>query len=128
MGRIWVLDTETKGTGAEMVPLERALEAKRAAPKDQRIEVIRRRPRPQAPEAADPAPEPTAARSRRYRVVNAISGQTLVEDAGAREALTLLEGMRSMVDARVYVREDDEAEWQPLTLREQKALWAFRKR
>ena len=128
MGRIWVLDTETKGTGAEMVPLERALVAKRSAPKDQRIEVIRRRPRSQAPEAADPAPEPTAARSRRYRVVNAISGQTLAEDTGTREALRLLEGMRSMVDARVYVREAHESEWQPLTLGEQKALWAFRKR
>ena len=25
MGRVWVLDTETKGTGAEMVPLDKAL-------------------------------------------------------------------------------------------------------
>ncbi len=24
MGKVWVLDTETKGTGAEMVPLEKA--------------------------------------------------------------------------------------------------------
>ena len=23
MGRVWVLDTETKGTGAEMVPLDK---------------------------------------------------------------------------------------------------------
>jgi hypothetical protein len=26
MARVWVLDTETKGTGAEMVPLEKVLE------------------------------------------------------------------------------------------------------
>jgi hypothetical protein len=26
MGKVWVLDTETKGTGAEMVPLEKVLE------------------------------------------------------------------------------------------------------
>jgi hypothetical protein len=128
MGRIWVLDTETKGTGAEMVPLERALEAKRSAPKDQRIEIIRRRPRPRPSETGERAADPAAARSRRYRVVSAISGQTLAEDAGVRDAVSLLQGMRSMVDARVYVRDGDDAEWQPLTLREQKALWAFRKR
>ena len=26
MGTVWVLDTETKGTGAQMVPLEKVLE------------------------------------------------------------------------------------------------------
>jgi hypothetical protein len=26
MGKIWVLDTDTKGTGAQMVPLDKALE------------------------------------------------------------------------------------------------------
>jgi hypothetical protein len=31
MGKVWVLDTETKGTGAEMVPLEKTL--KKPAPK-----------------------------------------------------------------------------------------------
>ena len=37
-----MLDTETKGTGAEMVPLERALEQKRKrAPKGEAIEVVR---------------------------------------------------------------------------------------
>jgi len=29
MGRVWVLDTETKGTGAEMVPLDRVQRAPR---------------------------------------------------------------------------------------------------
>jgi hypothetical protein len=38
MGKVWVLDTETKGTGAQMVPLEKVL--KSAEPK------------------ADPAPKP----------------------------------------------------------------------
>jgi hypothetical protein len=28
MGKVWVLDTETKGTGAEMVPLEKVLETR----------------------------------------------------------------------------------------------------
>jgi hypothetical protein len=129
MGRIWVLDTETKGTGAEMVPLERALEAKRSAPKGDRIEVIRRRPRSQPSETADPEPKESAAtQSRQYKVVNAITGQTLAEDAGIHQTLTLLDGMRSIADARVSVRYADAADWQPLTLREQQALWAFRDR
>ncbi|HUO72278.1 MAG TPA: hypothetical protein VMU39_16030 [Solirubrobacteraceae bacterium] len=31
MGKVWVLDTETKGTGANMVPLERVVQ-KRSSP------------------------------------------------------------------------------------------------
>src|ERR687887_374775 len=32
MGRVWVLDTETKGTGAEMVPLDKVLRKPAASP------------------------------------------------------------------------------------------------
>jgi len=35
MGRVWVLDTETKGTGAEMVPLDKVL--KKQAPSKEPI-------------------------------------------------------------------------------------------
>jgi hypothetical protein len=31
MGKVWVLDTETKGTGANMVPLEKTLEQTKPA-------------------------------------------------------------------------------------------------
>jgi hypothetical protein len=44
VAKIWVLDTETKGTGAEMVPLERALRGKRSAPARERIRVVKRQP------------------------------------------------------------------------------------
>ena len=54
MAKIWVLDTETKGTGANMVPLEKVL--KKPAPADQRILRIPRR------KAAGEAPEPEAPR------------------------------------------------------------------
>jgi hypothetical protein len=33
MAKVWVLDTETKGTGAEMVPLEKVLERRAGGPK-----------------------------------------------------------------------------------------------
>jgi hypothetical protein len=50
VGKTWVLDTETKGTGANMVPLEKVL--KKPAPE----EPAPRRPRPTS--ASKPAPRP----------------------------------------------------------------------
>ena len=50
MARTWVLDTDTKGTGAHVVPLEKALE--QPAPK--KPAPPRRRAKPAAPKA--PAP------------------------------------------------------------------------
>jgi hypothetical protein len=122
MGKIWVLDTETKGTGAEMVPLERALERKRSAPKEERVRVVRRRP-PAGPQADE---EPAPREPSRFKVVSALSGQVLAEDAEAREAVAALAGLRSLVDVRVYVSEP--GGWRPLTIREQKLLWEFRDR
>jgi len=46
MGKVWVLDTETKGTGASMVPLEKV--QKQAEPRQAR----RRRPARAASEAS----------------------------------------------------------------------------
>ena len=57
MGKNWVLDTETKGTGANMVPLEKVLEQ----PSDGPSEPVRRsRERPAATrdEARRPRPGP----------------------------------------------------------------------
>ena len=60
MRKTWVLDTETKGTGANVVPLEKA-EAK-AAPKRRRARSARanppvpRKPKPPATREAGPLP------------------------------------------------------------------------
>jgi hypothetical protein len=126
MGKIWVLDTETKGTGAEMVTLERALEQKRLAPKRKRLRVVRRRRAPE-PEAAPGRDEaPVSREPSRFKVVSALSGQVLVEGAEVRETVEALAGFRAMVDARVYVWEA--GDWRPLTLREQKLVWELRER
>ena len=53
MGKTWVLDTETKGTGANMVPLEKALKK----PDSEEEPVRARRPRP-APKTEKPASPP----------------------------------------------------------------------
>jgi hypothetical protein len=52
MGKVWVLDTETKGTGAQMVPLEKVLEE--PAPKTEPRRSRRRRSEPaRAPRAPE---------------------------------------------------------------------------
>jgi hypothetical protein len=55
MAKVWVLDTETKGTGAQMVPLEKVQEK----PAPQRASRTRR------PEASPPAKPRTAKRRER---------------------------------------------------------------
>jgi hypothetical protein len=59
MAKVWVLDTETKGTGAEMVPLEKVLE--KGAPKADPAPGSRRRVgRPAKEPASAPRGEKTA--------------------------------------------------------------------
>jgi hypothetical protein len=126
MGKIWVLDTETKGTGAEMVPLERAFERRRSGPKEERVRVVRRRSAG-VPEAAPDSHEESVPREpSKFKVVSVLSGQILAEDTEARETVAALTGLRSLFDVRIYVRERDA--WRPLTIREQKLLWGFRDR
>jgi hypothetical protein len=123
MGKVWVLDTETKGTGAEMVPLEKLVERHRSASVHEPLKVIRRTPgRVDEPEST---PEP--AEPHRFRVVDAISGRVLAEDAGAREAVLALEELRSVVDARIDVWDPATEEWRPLSMGEKKVLWGFRR-
>jgi hypothetical protein len=120
MAKIWVLDTETKGTGAEMVPLERALRGKRSVPGRERIRVVKRKPDGSSAEAPPTESAPRA--PRRFKVTSALSGKVLADDAGVREIVELMDGMRSVADARVYVWEADLPGWRPLSLREQQLL------
>jgi hypothetical protein len=119
MGRVWVLDTETKGTGAEMVPLEKLLERK-AAPKRERISVIRRESA--RPQEVAPKPKPP----RRFRVVDVMMNEVLVEDSGARATVDALGEVRSIVDVRIYVWNEAAEDWRPLTPAEKRGLWRFR--
>jgi hypothetical protein len=121
MAKIWVLDTETKGTGANMVPLEKVL--KKPAPADQRILRIPR------PKAAGEAPEPESPEPRephRFRIVDIMTRQVLADGADARTTVAVLEDVRSVVDVAIDVWEPETGDWRRLTLNEQKALWGFR--
>jgi hypothetical protein len=117
LARVWVLDTETKGTGAEMVPLDKL---------QQRSATKGRRPSKSGKPTPPPAPPPPPRRPRRFKVMDVMSRRVLVEDADARGALQALRGIRSVVDVSIYVWAHDEDEWRPLTLAEKKLMWSFR--
>ena len=113
MGTTWVLHTETKGTGAQMVPLERATKRSEAvAP----VLVPRRASRSPEPEA----PKPTA--PRRFKVVDVMTRQTIADDAGIRGTLETLGAVRSLVDVNVYVWQEEQERWRLLSLAEQRLL------
>jgi hypothetical protein len=115
--KIWVLDTETKGTGANVVPLESTLR-KPAAPAEPFYVAPKRAPRPPQP------PEPRRPRS--FKLVDVTSGEVLAEDVDTRAAIGVLEGLGSVVDVRIYIWDDTTERWILLTLGEHKSLWDYR--
>jgi hypothetical protein len=111
--KAWILHTGTKGTGAQMVPLERT--KKRSSNVDP---VFVPRERAQDPES--PATEP---RERyRFRIVDVMTRRPVVDDAGAREAVDALKEVRSIVDVEVYVWDEEQERWRLLSLPEQRAM------
>jgi hypothetical protein len=117
MGKVWVLDTETKGTGANMVPLERVLKKPAASAESL---FVPPKPRPRPPEVPKPR-EP-----RKFRIVDVMTRQVLVDGAPAREAIDALAGFRSVVDFSAYVWDPDSGRWRMLTLAECRELWKLR--
>jgi hypothetical protein len=117
MAKRWVLDTETKGTGAQMVPLDKAHGGGEA-----HTPIVVNEPRP-APE------RPAAPRGpRRFKVVDVMTRQVLAEDVGTREVVRVLEGMRSVVDVNVYVWQEGDGSWLQLSQGDRGRLWDLRGR
>jgi hypothetical protein len=118
MARTWKLETETKGTGASVVPL-RPEGTGAPSPSAEPIHVPRR-PRPR------PVPEPAPREARRFRVVDVETRRVLAQDADVRATLATLGTVRSSVDVRVDVWQAEARRWRPLTLGEQRLLWQRR--
>jgi hypothetical protein len=119
--RTWVLDTETKGTGAQMLPLEKVFKDPEA--QDAPLFVPRkRRPQPEP----EPAPEPKP--SRRFKVIDVVSREVLAEDADGRALIDALAGVGSVVDIHISVWDPEGERWRLLSFAEQKAIWALRDR
>jgi hypothetical protein len=119
MGRVWVLDLDASGTGAEMRPLDSVLQEPQPKPD---LALVRRKSQPRPAEAPQP-PEP-----RRFRVVDVLSGRVTAEDANARATVDLLADVRSIGDVRIYTWEYETDRWRLLTLAEQRTLWDLRDR
>jgi hypothetical protein len=117
MAKTWILDTETKGTGAHIKPLEPA----RAKPDDARELALVTLEGPPRPTPEKPQPEPL-----RLKVVDVLGARTLGEDVDVREAVRLLDGVRSPLDVRVFVRAGANAKWRLIGRDELKTLWGFR--
>jgi hypothetical protein len=117
VAKTWILDTETKGTGAHIAPL------KDGHPRPERELATVSFDRPPRPvvEPAPPAP-------RLFKVVDVMSARVLADGADTRETLKLLAGMRSVVDARIYVWAPGSDRWRLLSIAEQRALWQLRSR
>jgi len=121
MGKVWVLDTETKGTGANMVPLEKVLELPDARREREPIFVP---PKPRERPVEAPAPKPPP----RFKVVDVLTRQALAEDADGRATVDVLKGVRSVVDVRISRWDHDAERWRPLSLAEQRTIWQLRDR
>ncbi len=118
MARTWVLHTETKGTGAQMVPLETVTKRSSAA---EPVFV------PQKPSPVEPD-KPKAPQQRKFKVVDVMTRQVLADDVNARETIDELRGVRSTVDVNVYVWEDGRDRWRLLSLADQRAMWELARR
>ena len=122
MAKTWVLDTETKGTGAEMVPLEKVLRDP-ARPSEPELARVRLRSEP----AETPAP-PAERRPPRFRVVDIRSREVLTDGADTRATVALLRDLRSVVDVNISVWDPDTEDWRLLGLDEKRLLWTLRDR
>jgi len=118
VAKVWVLDSETKGTGAQMVPLEKVLRKPDSEQEPRRARPVPK-PRPKAPEPVPP---------RRFRVIDGLSRELLLDDGDAPAALEVLRAKSQPVDVSIYVWEPKPQEWRLLTNREKKLLWGFRDR
>lgn len=121
MAKIWVLDSETKGTGAQMVPLEKVIRKKRRTG-DRPVFV------PRKPAEPRPVPAPAPRAPRLFKVVDVMTREVLAEGAGAAATIDLLKQVRSVVDVTISVWEPKHDKWRLLTLGERKALWRLRDR
>jgi hypothetical protein len=119
MGKVWILDTETKGTGANMVPLDSVLHK----PGSGAVEGFR------LPALKPPVTPPEQPRApRRFRVVDVLTREVLADGTDARRTVERLERVRSIVDVTIWVWEPDDECWRMLSLDEARALWDYRGR
>ena len=121
MAKTWVLETSTKGTGANVVPLDDEQEARdRARERDREQLWVHKPTNPR------PAPEPEPKRPHRFKVVEITTHRVLAEDADARATIAVLHDVHSIVDVTISVWSEKDGRYRLLTHGEQKTLWNLR--
>ena len=124
MAKKWVLETHTKGTGANIVPLDDEKQQPDAPadtpPREREVQWVHAPTKPRPPKA--PAPRVP----RRFRVVEITTHRVLADDADARAALAALRDVHSVVDVAISVWDPEHDRWRLLTHGEQNALWQMR--
>jgi hypothetical protein len=118
MAKTWKLETDTKGTGARVVPLGEE-KGREREPAEVWVPVKPRERPPEPPKSRPP---------RRFKVVDVMTRRVLADGADTRTTVELLAGVRSLVDVSIYVWEEKAGKWQQLTQREAHMLWALRGR
>ena len=118
-GNVWVLDTETKGTGANMVPLERVLRKPGASDAVPGFAFRKLERPPQEPEPREPY---------RFKIIDLMTRQTVAQDVDARDAVRALEDVRSIVDVSIFLWEPQSERWRLMTFDEGRLLWDYRGR
>jgi hypothetical protein len=118
MAKTWILDTETKGTGASMVPLEKVERRERGG--SERILA----PRKHVPRRPEPVPDGPP----RFKVVDLLTRETLAGDADGRTTVDVLKDVRSVVDVTMWRWDYAADSWRQLDLDERRAIWALRDR
>src|SRR3954454_16934122 len=122
MAKTWVLETHTKGTGANVVALEDGAPAA-AEPAEREPLFVARKPVPKAPAA--PVPKPPS----RFKVVEITTGRVLAEDAGVRATVELLrDEVASITDVAIWIWREPQGRYVLLTHGEQRRLWELRAR
>jgi hypothetical protein len=123
MAKKWVLETHTKGTGANIVPLKEQ-ESEDAPAREREPDPVWVHP-PTNPRPPKP-PEPR--KPRRFRVVDVTTREVLADDASAREALAALRDVHGVTDVAISSWSEKHGRYRLLTHGEQKALWDMRGR
>jgi hypothetical protein len=117
LAKVWVLETQTKGTGANMVPLERT-QRKPGSDDVPGFVFPELKPLPER--------EPRAPHS--FKVVDVMTREVLAEDVDARAAVSALEDVNSIVDVTVSVWDPEAERWRILSFGEKQSLWDYRER
>jgi hypothetical protein len=121
MAKTWVLETSTKGTGANVVPLDdeqQAAERERVRERD--VVFVHKPTNPRPP----PPPEPK--KPHRFKVVEITTHRVLAEDADARTTVAVLRDVHSIVDVTISVWSEKDGRYRLLTHGEQRTLWDLR--